>query len=121
MNDLLRISLDSNGAFTATANLWLLLGAFAIAAIATFTLRKVAGICRQQFEINEIELGIGGGRVKITPNHEDLQIAYKLWVELKTRKLGIAFDEQHDVIIEVYTRLLPLRILEPPGRQRLAD
>jgi hypothetical protein len=26
-----------------------------------------------------------------------------------------------DVIIEVYTRLLPLRILEPPGRQRLAD
>ena len=102
MNDLLRISLDSNGALTAIANLWLLLGVFAIAAIVTFTLRTVAGIFRQQFEINEIELGIGGGRVKITPNHEDLQIAYKLWVELKTRKLGLTFDEQHDVIIEVY-------------------
>jgi hypothetical protein len=57
---------------------------------------------RQQFEINEIELGVGSGKVKIKPNHDDLQIAYRLWVELKTRKLGLPFDEDHDVIADVY-------------------
>ena len=49
----------------------------------------------------EVQLG-GIGKVKIRPSHEDVQIAHKAWVELVTRKAGLPFDEQHDVIAEVY-------------------
>ena len=32
----------------------------------------------------------------------DSQIAYKIWVELSTRKIGIPVDIEKDVIVEVY-------------------
>ena len=31
------------------------------------------------------------------------EVAYKLWVELSTRKLGLPIDLEHDVIVEIYT------------------
>ena len=31
-----------------------------------------------------------------------MPIAYKIWVELSTRKIGLRFDEENDVIKEVY-------------------
>jgi hypothetical protein len=40
--------------------------------------------------------------VKITPNHETRQIAYQAWIELSTRKIGLPFDPNQDVITEVY-------------------
>jgi len=49
----------------------------------------------------EVQLG-GIGRVRIRPSHEDVQIAHKAWVELVTRKAGLPFDEEDDVIAEVY-------------------
>lgn len=54
------------------------------------------------FEINEVKLGIGENTVTIKPNDQDLQIAYQLWVELSTRKIGLAIDKENDVIIEIY-------------------
>ncbi len=54
------------------------------------------------YEINEAELGIGTEKVKIKPNYEDIQIAYKLWVELSTRKIGLPIDLKNDVINEIY-------------------
>jgi len=53
-------------------------------------------------EINEAEFGIGQATVKLSPNEVDRQIAYKIWVELSTRKIGLPIDLQHDVISEVY-------------------
>lgn len=53
-------------------------------------------------EIDETMIGIGKQRVVIKPNYVDMQIAYKLWVELSTRKIGLPIDFQHDVIVEVY-------------------
>ena len=52
--------------------------------------------------IDEINLGIGDSSVKLTYNKKDQEIAYKLWVELSTRKIGLLFDKEHDVITEVY-------------------
>ena len=49
----------------------------------------------------EVQLG-GIGKVKIRPSYEDVQIAHKAWVELVTRKAGLPFDEEHDIISEVY-------------------
>lgn len=42
------------------------------------------------------------GEVEIRPNNDTVTIAYEAWVEIVTRKAGLTFDEQHDVIVEVY-------------------
>jgi len=55
-----------------------------------------------EFEINEAEIGIGNHKVKIKPNDQDFQIAYKLWVELCTRKIGLPIDKDNDVIADLY-------------------
>lgn len=59
------------------------------------------------FKGNDIEiqggnLGIGNTIIKFKPNKKDKEIAYQLWVELSTRKLGIPLDMENDVIYEVY-------------------
>jgi hypothetical protein len=55
------------------------------------------------FDFVEAELDIARlGRVKIRPNHENIQIAHQAWVELSTRKAALPFDGDHDVIKEVY-------------------
>lgn len=56
----------------------------------------------QSLQIDQAELGIGGSKIKLTPNWIDRQIAYKIWVELSTRKIGLPIDLDHDVIVEVY-------------------
>lgn len=53
-------------------------------------------------EISEVELGIGKQKIVMRPNHQDVQIAYQLWVEVSTRKVGLPIDLEHDVIAEVY-------------------
>jgi len=38
----------------------------------------------------------------IKPSYDEMRIAHKAWVELSTRKAGLLFDEEDDVIVEVY-------------------
>ena len=52
--------------------------------------------------INEVNLGIGNSSIKFSYSKKDQEIAYKLWVELSTRKIGLPFDRENDVIKEVY-------------------
>lgn len=55
------------------------------------------------WSVVEAEVQLGGiGRVKIRPSYEDIQVAHKAWVELVTRKAALPFEEDHDVISEVY-------------------
>lgn len=54
------------------------------------------------FEIDSAELGIGDYKVSFKPNDLDRQIAYSIWVELSTRKVGLPIDVEDDVISEVY-------------------
>lgn len=54
------------------------------------------------FEINEAEFGLGQQKIKLKANDDDRQIAYKIWVELSTRKIGLKIDLEQDVISEVY-------------------
>jgi hypothetical protein len=54
------------------------------------------------YEIDEAVIGIGNQKVKIKPNYQDMQIAYKLWVELSTRKIGLEIDLDNDEIKEIY-------------------
>lgn len=52
--------------------------------------------------VDEVTLGIGNSQVTLKYNKKDQEIAYKLWVELSTRKIGLDFDSENDVIFEVY-------------------
>jgi hypothetical protein len=55
-----------------------------------------------KIEIEKAELGLGGGTITIKPNNKDRQVAYSIWVELSTRKIGLPIDLEDDVIIEIY-------------------
>lgn len=55
-----------------------------------------------QIEVSEVNLGIGQNTIKFKYNRKDQEIAYKLWVELNTRKIGLEFERDYDVIVEVY-------------------
>jgi hypothetical protein len=62
-----------------------------------FAARRLA-----DFEIDSAELGLGDYKVSFRPNDLDRQIAYSIWVELSTRKIGLPIDVEDDVISEVY-------------------
>jgi len=53
-------------------------------------------------EIDEAEFGIGNQKIKLKPNDIDSHIAYKIWVELSTRKIGLPVDLESDVLTEIY-------------------
>jgi len=58
---------------------------------------------RLRFEIVDAEIELGGiGKIKIRPSYEEVQIAHKAWTELATRKAALLFDEENDVVVEVY-------------------
>ena len=56
----------------------------------------------KQMEVDEAEIGIGNQKIKLKPNVTDSQIAFKIWVELSTRKIGMPVELDKDVIIEIY-------------------
>lgn len=56
----------------------------------------------KNIEIDSAEIGIQGQKVKIKPNYTNVDIAYKIWVELNTRKIGLEIDFEKDVIVDIY-------------------
>ena len=51
--------------------------------------------------LDGVEFGVSNFKCKFKCNNRIQEIAYKLWVELITRKIAIPLDE-NDVIVEVY-------------------
>lgn len=69
----------------------------------SYLIKRIAKYAnRKSIIIEEINLGIGNSSVKLTYSKKDQEIAYKLWVELSTRKIGIPYDKENDVISDVY-------------------
>jgi hypothetical protein len=100
--DLLHIRLTETWGIQVTLGLALivvllvLLGAYCV--VRFVILRKRLG-----FEVVDAEIALGGiGRIKIKPSYEEVQIAHEAWTELATRKAALLFDEENDVIVEVY-------------------
>ncbi|MEY8420912.1 hypothetical protein AALA83_16775 [Oscillospiraceae bacterium 44-5] len=56
---------------------------------------------RSNIQIDQITLGIGDSTVSFSYDIRDREIAYKLWIEMNTRKIGNTFVND-DVIVEVY-------------------
>lgn len=93
INNDLSVSLDVSGWLWVIVLLIILI----ILAVKVFGSKRI-----QTLELDEAEIGVGNQKLKLKPNVVDSQIAYKIWVELSTRKIGIPVELDKDVIVEVY-------------------
>lgn len=59
-------------------------------------------IGRYSISVDQASIGVGNSNIILKVSKKDQEIAYKLWVELSTRKIGLPYDEENDVIAEVY-------------------
>lgn len=100
--DLIRLFLDNNFNLQISISKWILLLVLIGVIIYLLYLKLFSSIKSKVYEIDEAIIGIGNQKVKIKPNYQDMQIAYKLWVELSTRKIGLEIDLNNDVINEIY-------------------
>lgn len=98
---ILNISINRDLSFSLTLNPVAII--IIIAIVAAFILIRWLWFGRSKnFEIDTAEIGIGSHKISFRPNLKDQEIAYKIWVELSTRKIGLPIDLNHDVISEVY-------------------
>lgn len=65
-----------------------------------FTVKFIYKSLRTKVKIKMIT--INGVSVELECNNEVKNLANDVWVELSTRKIALPFDEENDVIIEVY-------------------
>lgn len=93
---------QSDHAFTLSVSLWLLVAAFVLLVALILWRVWAGGFNFQNFEIDQADIGIGDQKFTFKPNLTDKQVAYAIWVELSTRKIGLPIDFEHDVISEVY-------------------
>lgn len=56
----------------------------------------------RSYRTNAIKITFKGVEWDICPDHETRRVAHQAWVEIKSRKVGLPFDEEHDVVVEVY-------------------
>lgn len=72
-----------------------------VIAVALIIIKKLLGV--KKYDVVEVELpSLFGEKIKIKPDHSTITIAYKAWVELVTRKVALPYEEDKDVIVEVY-------------------
>ena len=57
---------------------------------------------RSKMEIESYTVTVGGVSTTLKIDYSDREIAYKAWVEMSTRKVGLMVDDEKDVIVEVY-------------------
>jgi hypothetical protein len=56
----------------------------------------------KDYRTKGVKLTFKGAEWEICPDTETRRVAHQAWVEIKSRKVGLPFDEQSDVIAEVY-------------------
>lgn len=90
------------GNFHLTVSAWLIAITILLVGILIVWRWRAGGFSIRKFEIDEAEFGIGASKFRLRPNLTDRQVAYAIWVELSTRKIGLPIDLDHDVVAEVY-------------------
>lgn len=82
-------------------NVWVVVVLIVLAALAVAAHRGLR-LGYRAMEFDAAEIGVGNGKVTLKPNYTDRQVAYQVWVELSTRKIGLPIDLDDDVISEIY-------------------
>ncbi len=85
-----------------TASIWLLVILATLVIVVIVWRLLTGGFALRNFEIDQADIGIGSQKFKFKPNLIDKQVAYAIWVELSTRKIGLPIDFDDDVIAEIY-------------------
>lgn len=80
---------------------WIAIGIVAALIVILYRIARHQLLDRE-FELDGAEFGLGNQKVTFRPNDLDRQIAYRIWVEISTRKIGLPIDLEHDVIEEIY-------------------
>lgn len=97
--DLLSLKLQWSGIFVHVG--WLLIGVIVLLVIAIPLVRM--WLRRRKWAAQKVKLAFPNlFEMEICPDHETARIAYQAWVEITTRKAGLPFDPEHDVITEIY-------------------
>ena len=100
--DLFKLSFDDKYNLVLSMH-WIFYSALIILAIFwVYKAFKNKLMFHKNIEIDSAEIGIQGQKIKIKPNYTNVDIAYKIWVELNTRKIGLEIDFEKDVIVEIY-------------------
>lgn len=101
MTELFNMELSTNGLDVFVSGS-LLIGVLILAAVVV-VYSTVSRGWFSRWRVEEAQISLGKiGHVKIKPSTDDIQIAHRAWIELVTRKAGLAFDQQNDVIAEIY-------------------
>lgn len=98
---LLNILIDEQFSLNITVSIWVYIPLCIIIIISIISTIIVPAKIRF-LEIDEAELGIGNQKIKIRPNHIDSQVAFKIWIEINTRKIALPIDFENDIIYEIY-------------------
>lgn len=80
------------------------------ALLVVFIILLIFAICKclrvilgKKFKVVNLNISIANiGNISIEKNKDVSRIAHKAWVEVMTRKVGLLFEEDKDVIVEVY-------------------
>lgn len=57
----------------------------------------------KKIRVSDLNISIAGiGNISLQLNKDIEKVAHSAWIEIMTRKVGIAFNEYEDVIIEIY-------------------
>lgn len=99
------IEISFNGFTTINFSInWIAIIAMVFVTAGVFWMIKkvLPQIYRRSISVDQASIGIGNSSITLKLNKKDQEIAYKLWVELSTRKIGLPYDEEYDVITEVY-------------------
>jgi len=97
--NIVKISFNINDGLCLIIGSWVIIACIVVYITYLVFNRKILS---KTLEFEGVEIGIGNHKIKLKPNQEDVQIAYKLWIEISTRKIGIPIDFENDVIAEVY-------------------
>ena len=92
-----------NNELVASANLWMIL-ILVVLLVGGWVIWMLVSsrFSIKTFEIDEAQIGVGDEKLSFRPNRIDRQIAYAIWIELSTRKIGLPISFEDDVIAEVY-------------------
>lgn len=101
-HEIIRLSFDYHKPSILIESSWLILSILICIVIAFSLIRRQL---LKKYRVFEMDVEISGTpktTFKVKRNTENLYIANRIYIELTTRKAAIDFDENHDVIIEIY-------------------
>ncbi|MFZ4394548.1 MAG: hypothetical protein ACOYOU_02860 [Kiritimatiellia bacterium] len=92
---------SGSGMEVRVGGLWLLLIALGVAC-AWWVIPWLHRKHLNSYRTKAVKLSFKGVEWEICPDTETRRVAHQAWVEIKSRKVGLPFEENYDVIVEVY-------------------